>query len=127
MSNQKDALGFIELTYSFVMYQQKINGYTEDLKSFIAHNMTKKDIEKMSVDGAFFANSVRGKEIYGLCHKYNMPWENLNWVNSFRHPKEAEAIFKEIEKFPGDYAQKVYAWAQTIRKKKCTETVLCQK
>lgn len=112
MISKKDALGFIELYYFFIAYQQKVNGYKDSLKAFIKKTMCAEDIEKMAIDGEFFANALRSGQISGLCHKYNMPWENLNWVNTFRHPKEAEAIFKEIEQYSGGYPEKIYAWAQ---------------
>lgn len=113
MSNQEDARGFIELTYSFVEYQKIVNGYEGDLKSFIKNNVTVQDIKQRLRDGAFIANRLRGKAIYDMCHKYNMLWENLDWVNTFRHPREAEAILKEVEKYPGDYPEKIYAWAHS--------------
>lgn len=108
---RKDALGFIELYYSFVAYHQKVNNYKGDLKSFIKKNMTVQDIKQRLKNGVFIANRLRGKAIYDMCHKYNMRWENFNWVNAFRHKKEADAIFEEVEKYPGDYSEKIYAWA----------------
>ena len=110
MISKKDVLGFIELHYSFVAYHQKVNGYKGDLKSFIRDNMTLEDIRSMMKLGAFAANQLRGREIYHLSIKYSMPWKNLDWVNTFRHPKEAEAILKEIEKHPGTYLEKIYKW-----------------
>lgn len=113
MISQKDILGFIELYYSFIAYQQKVNGYGGSLKTFIKETMSPKDIEQMAEDGEFFANALRSDQISGLCYKYGKHWENLDWVNTFRHPKEAEVIFKEIEKYPGNYPEKIYAWAHS--------------
>lgn len=108
---KKDALGFIELTYSFVEYQKKVNGYRDDLKGFIKKDMTEQDMKQRLRHGAFITNRLRGKAIYDMCHKYGMRWESFEWVNTFRHPEEAKENFKEMDNYSGDYAEKIYSWA----------------
>lgn len=94
-----------------MLYQQRVNGYKGDLKSFIRENMTEVEIAKTLKNATFAANILRSRMIFDMCHHYNMKWENLNWVNTFRHPKEAGRMFKEVEQYSGSYSEKIWKWA----------------